>query len=354
MKIVARAPVRIDPAGGGTDAPPYSSEYGGCVVNFSVARYSYAQLQSLEPGAGAHLYSLDLKQGEWAPNLDALNPGGKLVFIKGFIKRLLKGQSDFLLVTQSDVPVRTGLGGSGAMGVAITTACLRATGQQMPDQADLALLANEIERHDLGFAGGNQDSFGSAVGGAKKIVLHRGGGVTCSRLNLPPGVIEQLERDILLIYTGGIHLSGTIHEDIKRSYAMENSPTIAAMDALKAAANKMADALEAGDIRGFAEALNDSRRNHYALHSSCDSEVLREFFAKLGSYIAGGKTCGAGGGGFIAVVTRPGYKQACVDVAETLGGEVWPFKMDYDGAITWEEADWTHAEISELKSLARA
>jgi len=42
MKIVARAPVRIDPAGGGTDAPPYSTEYGGCVVNFSVARYSYA------------------------------------------------------------------------------------------------------------------------------------------------------------------------------------------------------------------------------------------------------------------------------------------------------------------------
>ena len=47
MKIAARAPVRIDPAGGGTDAPPYSTEYGGCVVNMSVARYSYAQLQWL-------------------------------------------------------------------------------------------------------------------------------------------------------------------------------------------------------------------------------------------------------------------------------------------------------------------
>jgi len=84
MKIVARAPVRIDPAGGGTGAPPYSIEYGGCVVNIFVARYSYAQLQWLEPGAGAHLYSQDMKQGTWAPTLEALKPDGTLDFVKGF------------------------------------------------------------------------------------------------------------------------------------------------------------------------------------------------------------------------------------------------------------------------------
>ena len=354
MKTVARAPVRIDPAGGGTDAPPYSVEYGGCVVNFSVARYSYAQLQWLERGAGAHVYSLDLKQGERAANVDSLTIGGKLAFIKGFAKRLLRGRDDFILVTQSDVPVRTGLGGSGAMGVAITTACLNATGRPAGNQSEVASLANEIERVDLGFAGGNQDSFGAAVGGAKKIVLHKGGGVTCSKLNLPPGMIQRLERDLLLIYTGGIHLSGTIHQDIKRSYAMDNSPTIAAMDALKAAALNMADALEAGDMGGFIAALNDSRRNHYALHSSCDSDVLRAYFEKLGPFILGGKTCGAGGGGFIVVVTKPGHKQACADAAEALGGMVWPFKMDDDGAIAWQESPWTRAELAELESLVRA
>ena len=352
MKTCARAPVRIDPAGGGTDAPPYSVEYGGCVVNFSVARYSYAQLQWLEPGAGAHVYSLDMNAGAWAPKLEAHARGGKLGFIIGFAKRLLAGRDDFLLVTQSDVPVRTGLGGSGAMGVAVTAAALRATGREMP-QGDLALLANEIERRDLGFAGGSQDSFGAAVGGAKKIVLHRGGGVSCTRLSLPPDMARRLERDMLLIYTGGIHLSGTIHEDIKRSYAMENSPTIAAMDALKAAAERMAGALEAGNFNGFIDALNASRANHYALHESCDSDVLREFFAKLGPFIEGGKTCGAGGGGFIAVVTRPGCKQACADAAEALGGEVWPLKFDEEGAIAWEEPDWTAAEVDHFRSLTR-
>lgn len=353
MKIVARAPVRIDPAGGGTDAPPYSIEYGGCVVNFSVARYSYAQLQWLEPGAGAHLYSLDLKQGAWAPSAQALPFDGRLEFVKGFAKHLLNGKNDFLLITQSDVPVRTGLGGSGAMGVAITKACLSATDRQM-ESVELALLANHIERQELGYAGGGQDSFGAAIGGAKKLVLHQGGGATCSRLKLPPGMTERLERDMLLIYTGEIHLSGTIHEDIKRSYAMENSPTIAAMDHLKAAAHRMADALEAGDLGGFADALNESRKNHYALHSSCDSDTLRAFFAKLDPYILGGKACGAGGGGFIAVLTRSGYKQACIDAAEALGGRVWPLKMDHDGAVAWEELEWTPSEVRDLTSLARA
>src|SRR6187402_913765 len=168
MKTVARAPVRVDPAGGGTDAPPYSLEYGGCVVNFAVARYSYAMLQWLERGAGAHFCSLDLKQATWAPTVDALAGDGTLDFVKGFATRLLRGHDDVLLVTQSDVPVRTGLGGSGAMGVAITTACLHATGHLI-DQCAVASLANEIERVDLGHAGGCQDSYGAAVAGAKKI-----------------------------------------------------------------------------------------------------------------------------------------------------------------------------------------
>src|SRR5688500_17868189 len=129
MKIAARAPARIDPAGGGTDAPPYSIEYGGCVVNFSVARYSYVQLQWLGPGDGAHIYSLDMKAGVRAPKLHELKRGGKLGFLTGFAQRLFKGRDDFLLVTQSDVPVRTGLGGSGAMGVAVTSACLKAIGR---------------------------------------------------------------------------------------------------------------------------------------------------------------------------------------------------------------------------------
>ena len=52
--------------------------------------------------------------------------------------------------------------------------------------------------------------------------------------------------------------------------------------------------------------------------------------------------------------TWPGAKQACIDAAEALGGEVWPFKMDHEGAIGWEEQEWTADQVEQLKQLARA
>ena len=344
-RIVSRAPVRVDPAGGGTDAPPYAIEYGGCVVNFSVARYSYAHLQRLDPGAGVHLCSLDLREHVHAPEAAALAFDGRLDLIKAVVRRLMGDATDFLLVTHSDVPVRTGLGGSGAMSVAVVQACLRAAGQTL-DRASVALLANDIERGDLGHAGGSQDAFGAAFGGAKQIVYHQGGGCECRPLPVPPECLRQLERDLVLVYTGGIHLSGTIHDDIKRWYAMPDSPTIAAMDGLRAAALRMADALTAGRMDEVIGALNASRHHHYALHESCDSDTLRRFFTALNPYILGGKACGAGGGGFIVIYARPGCKGTCAEIAESLGGIVWPFTMDTEGAVAWQEPAWSAQELS--------
>ena len=46
----ARAPVRIDLAGGWSDVPPFSTEAGGAVVNVAISRYSYATLIATDPG----------------------------------------------------------------------------------------------------------------------------------------------------------------------------------------------------------------------------------------------------------------------------------------------------------------
>jgi D-glycero-alpha-D-manno-heptose-7-phosphate kinase len=347
LKIASRSPVRFDPAGGGTDAPPYCHEHGGCVVNCAIARYAYAHLQWLPPGSGVHLHSLDFGERAWAPRPEALVADGRLALVKIHAAKLMQGRNDFLLVTHSDVPLHTGLGGSGAMSVAMTGVLLRATGRSM-EPGEIAVLANGIERGDMGTAGGSQDHYGSAIGGAKEIVYHKGGGSAARVLRIPPAFLARLERDMLLVYTGGVHLSSSIHVDIKRSYAMENSPTVAAMHGLRAAARRMSAALEAGDIEGFIEALNASRNNHYALHESCDNDELRRYFRELAPHLLAGKTCGAGGGGFIVLLTKPGHKPACAAAAEKLGGLVWPWKMDTEGLAVWEEACWEGGELERL------
>ncbi|HEY3861710.1 MAG TPA: hypothetical protein VGO59_07470 [Verrucomicrobiae bacterium] len=351
MKIIARAPARVDPAGGGTDSPPYCIDYGGAVVSFTVARYSYVSFEWQPRESGVVIYSHDLKKGVRAPSADKLEFDGRANFLKAFVKRLAPPDRGCLVVTQSDIPERTGLGGSGAMGVAMTGAICRALGRPM-SKDEIALLANDIERTDLGHSGGNQDSFGSAIGGVKLITYRQGGGCACERLPVPDRALARLERDSLLIYTGEPHLSGTIHADIKKWYHEENSPTIKAMDGLKAAARRMAAALPAEDLGGYVESLNASRVNHYSLHPSCDSERLRHFFAALAPCIEGGKTCGAGGGGFIFVHMKPNHRKQCVEIAEALGGRVWNFNFDHQGLITWEEPLSSGAEVAAITQLA--
>ena len=349
MKTIARAPSRVDPAGGGTDAPPYCVDYGGAVVNFSVARYSYAALEHLPKHRGVTIYSHDQKQGLQAASVKDLKFDGRLDFLKASVKRLLPDANNFLLVTQSDTPERTGLGGSGAMGVALVGAIANLLGKQM-SRSEIALLANEIERTDLGHSGGNQDSFGAAMGGVKLITYKQGGGCACGRVNVPDGTLAQIERDTLLVYTGEVHLSGSIHADIKRSYAQKNSPTVQAMHNLKSAALRMAQALERGDLENYLECLNLSRVNHYALHPSCDSVTLRRFFDALAPHIRGGKACGAGGGGFIMIHTKSDHRKQAFQLAESLGGKAWHFKLDDVGLKTWNEPASSTEEILSIRA----
>jgi D-glycero-alpha-D-manno-heptose-7-phosphate kinase len=215
---------------------------------------------------------------------------------------------------------------------------------------EIALLANDIERKDLRNSGGSQDSFGAAVGGMKVITYQKGGGCSCAPIKVSEGTRGQIERDSLLIYTGQVHLSGTIHVDIKKSYKQPNSPTVRAMDNLKYAAQKMARALEAGDINTYLDCLNRSRVNHYALHASCDSDTLREFFNELSPYILGGKACGAGGGGFIFIHAKPHCRKECMQKAESIGGMVWNFQLDDLGLLTWEEPASSAQEIETFRS----
>ena len=81
MKIIARAPARVDPAGGGTDAPPYCVDFGGAVVNFSVARYSYVSFERLPKKSGVTIYSHDLKKGIHAESVKHLQYDGQIDFL---------------------------------------------------------------------------------------------------------------------------------------------------------------------------------------------------------------------------------------------------------------------------------
>ena len=345
----ARAPVRVDPAGGGTDAPPFSVEHGGMVVNIAIGRHAFASVDRLPQGSGIIIYSEDLGVGVTAPTVAELP--GRLEFLEAFVGRLADPADSLLLVTESDVPAGAGLGGSGAVGVAVAAAIDRAYGRQR-SQAETAALANSVERGDLGYPGGDQDSFGAALGGINRLEYVQGGGTRPHRVAVPDETRRALEHRSLLIYTSEAHVSGNIHQDIKDSYALEDSPTVAAMIRLREEAGKMAAALEAGDLDAYVDSLNASCRNLYRLHPRCDSAAHRRCFKELGDVILGGKTCGAGGGGAMLVFTKPGRRRECLRRAEEMGALAWPVTIDFDGVQTWTGPAATEHEVERYRKLA--
>ena len=351
-RACARAPVRADPAGGGTDAPPFSVDYGGWVLNFAIKRHAYAAVDRLASGQGIILYSTDLRRGVVAESVGALPSGPELEFVKGFVHRLVPEDDSLLLVTESDVPAGSGLGGSGALGVAIVAALDRAYGRER-SAAEIAALANEVERQDLGYPGGSQDSYAAALGGINLLEYKKGDGTIPHRVRVSDDTRLSLEYNSLLIYTGAAHVSGSIHQDIKRSYADESSPTVQAMLNLRQEALDMSAALEAGDEAAYVKALNSSCENLYRLHPSCDSEDHRRYFKALEDLISGGKTCGAGGGGFILVHTRPGRRRDCILRAEEMGALVWPLTIDSAGVESWSQPATAAAEVERHRSLIR-
>jgi len=336
QRFLARAPVRVDPAGGGTDAPPFSVEHGGRVVNFAIQRHAFASVDRLPAASGVIVYSKDLEEGIVAPDAECAGKsnGGRLEFLSAFVRRLVPAGESILLVTESDVPPGAGLGGSGALGVAVVAALDRAFGRTRAAE-ETAAVANSIERQDLGYPGGNQDSYGAALGGILDLEYHRGGRLEARRIDCPLDARLALEESSLLLYTSEAHVSGSIHRDIRESYARAGSTTVDALTRLRESAASMAQALGRGDLEQYVAAMRESSHNLYRLHPSCDSEEHRRAMCELAGWILGGKTCGAGGGGFLLVHARPGCRRECRRRAEELGALVWPVTIDFEGVQSW-------------------
>src|SRR5512142_1793017 len=137
-RLVARAPTRIDFGGGWTDVPPYPAEHEGFVCNVAITRYATATVTKGTDDRAVPLVTAALRRAALA---------------------------DVRVDLQSDFPVGAGLGGSSAAGVTLAGALAAWRGAPL-SRVELAERSCTTERSDLGIAGGSQDHYAAAFGGA--------------------------------------------------------------------------------------------------------------------------------------------------------------------------------------------
>ena len=144
--VIARAPVRISFAGGGTDLEAYYAHFSGLVVSTAITRYCYAIARPSADG-GIQITSSDYQSWETFAPGEIPEVAGELALpkatIEWFAQRGLLDQGVDLFLASS-IPPGTGLGSSSAMTVALVRALVAFTSCRMTP-TEVAELACDIE-----------------------------------------------------------------------------------------------------------------------------------------------------------------------------------------------------------------
>jgi len=337
--VRARVPLRLGLAGGGTDLSPYCDEFGGAVLNVTIDRYAYAFIEPSEDGR-LHFCAPDIGEEEsFAPDMAGID-ASRLLLHAGVARRFARQFRDGSLppvriTSFVDAPPGSGLGSSSALVVALVEAFRTYLGVPLGPY-DVAGVAFEVERLELGLAGGKQDQYAASFGGMNFIEFLANDRVIVNPLRVPASVLNELELSLVICFSGVSRSSERIIEEQQRRLHAPGTDAVASMHQLKADALEMKDALLRGEILRLASILNrswEAKKRTAAGISTSGIEALRD--AAMGAGALGGKVSGAGGGGFLMFVVPPTRRVAVIGALRDAGGTAGGVHFTNDGAESW-------------------
>jgi len=332
----SKAPLRLGLAGGGTDLDVYCNKFGGYVLNSTISLYVHCTIE--EKNNGKIVFeALDIDKKVELESKKNLVLDGKLDLFKGIYNRIVKDFKlealSFKLSTYSDVPSGSGLGGSSTLVVAIIKAFVEWLNLPLGEY-DIARLAFEIEREDIGIVGGAQDQYAATFGGFNFMEFYDNKRVIVNPLRVKNWIIDELEESMVLYFTNITREASQI-EDEKKSL-LDEKKSLNAMHEVKQDAVLMKEYLLKGDIKKFAKVLGKSWEAKKKVSSSIsNSEIDRIYNLAMENGAYSGKVSGAGGGGFMFFMVEPTKKLQLIRELNKQQGEVMNFHFVKDGTKGW-------------------
>lgn len=333
--LIARAPMRISLAGGGTDFPAYFREHGGLVVSTSIDRYFYAFVR-LNSGESVQITSSDYRMLFRQRRGEPILWDGDLALPRAFLDHfgIDAGLSIFLA---SEVPPGTGLGSSSAAAVSLAKALSGLAGMSRTRE-QLAQLAAHIEIEKLGFPIGYQDQYTAAYGGLNAIYFTRDG-VVVEPLGLPPTVERTLERRLMLFFTGASRNSAAILREQHAASERGEPAVIASLHRIRESAERTLTLLRSGDLDGYGSLLDLSWQAKKRLAQGVSNPRIDEWYELARQNgAAGGKIAGAGGGGFLLIYCREESQDRVATALERRGLVRMDFAFEQGGAMLLMDA----------------
>jgi D-glycero-alpha-D-manno-heptose-7-phosphate kinase len=331
--VRAKAPLRLSFAGGGTDVAPFPLNEGGAVLSATIDRYAYG---SLTPRADSRIsvHSVDLGIGLDFDVRDHPTFDGRLDLVKAAVRRLGGGDSaGFDLLLRSSAPPGSGLGSSSTMLVALVGLLREHHGLPLTDY-EVADLAHQAERRDLRIHGGQQDHYAATFGGFNFIEF--GERVIVNPLRVNDSVVDELQLNLLLCWTGTTRQSALIIEDQTARLAGGELETLAGLRAQKELAVAMKSALLRGELAEFGSLLGEAWKQKKRMSPLIATDFIEEAYdVAMRAGALGGKVTGAGGGGYILFYCDFTRKHRLAEALTRMGGVVTDVAFERRGLTTW-------------------
>lgn len=328
MRITAKAPCRVDLAGGTLDIwPLYLFHANSVTVNFAVDRYTSCVLETRRD-TRIVLRSRDLKCEEIFESIEHLREAKRYKLpLPAWLVRHFAPDTGFELSTDSEAPAGAGISGSSALIIAVAAALNRLT-KSGHNIEKLREIAQNVEAQIIRVPTGAQDYYPAMYGGVAALEFGPAG----IRRSLLPVAPEELNARFVLAYTGVPRNSGINNWEVMKAHINGDKAVHRNFDRIAEIANGMRAALEASDWDGAGRLLREEwshRRKNAPGISTPLIDRLVDVTRKAGA--RGAKACGAGGGGCVLFLVERGAKESVAAAIEKEGARVLPASVAVSG-----------------------
>ncbi|HUJ32855.1 MAG TPA: hypothetical protein VLY23_16350 [Candidatus Acidoferrum sp.] len=350
--IITRTPFRLTLGGGGTDLPSFYQQYGGFILAVGIDKYMYVNINTpiVDDKVRIRYTNSEIVDSVDEVEHTLAREGLRHFGIKNGIE----------IDSIADIPAGTGLGSSSCYMVGLLNGLHTLTQRQ----AGANLLAEEacyIELDVLKKPIGKQDQYMAAFGGITALDIDSEGRVRTTRLDLETDLVEALESNLLLFYTGETRNATSILAHQDQSTKRRDAVVVSSLLEIKDIGIEIRDSILKGKLRRLGELLDVHWQSKKRLSSGITNPQIDAWYELAQSHGAiGGKISGAGGGGFLMLYCE-GRKAELREAMRNAGLRELHFRFDFEGSkvifdIVTRDGRLAHLERQNQKerALARA
>jgi len=321
--IITRTPFRIPLGGGGTDLPAYYSRYGGFILAAAINKYMYI---SINRPIVDNLVRVKYSLSETVTHRDELKHE-----IAREALRMMGIEDSIEIVSMADVPAGTGLGSSSCYAVGLLHA-LHSLQRNYVSLYELAEEACELEINRLRKPIGKQDQYMAAFGGIRMMTIDRNGQVTIQIVPIDNAIMDELNRNLLLFFTGIARPADHILKNQAKNIEQEKKEVVDNLHYIKELGYQALEAIKTGNLTELGLIFDRHWNYKKRLHPEISSPYFDNIYevAKKNGAI-GGKIIGAGGGGFFLFYIEENHKKLRRAMSE-LGLREMRYHFDWEGS----------------------